>query len=1354
LNDNKNNGNNTEKQIPAQTRVFGANSFGLEPLDKEHADAAAIDPAELARRFDALEEEFRRAHSPQQAHPKADASQTAGRQAQQAPQTTPASATPPSSQQMKPATSAIQQPSASPFYQTQSPAQAQQASPFFQAQRQSEVVVSQAQQQQVKPPGQIQSQQPPKQPSEQSAKQQPEQQQVQSPPSGRPQSEAQPPGAAPKTSVFDSSDEIPLTLDAIFADEDAEKRKDRSNSNNNGESDSADQDERPRRRRKGETMTGTSNSSRRRKKRQKKQSLVAKIAKGFLSAILILVIAVGVIGGVYVYGVVKDMPRYSTEDLNASLKVMSTIYDDQGQPLKNIYLPGGQRTLVTYDQLPEDLVNALVAIEDKTFWTHKGFNVTRIVGAVLESVKSGGGITGASGTSTLTQQLARNIWIVDEKSDRTLTRKIKEAFYAREIEKNLSKEEILSSYLNIIEFGNHSYGIGAAAENYYGKKVEDLDLIESAALAALPKGPSEYAMITTVTPDSVSTDDPRILLAGTQYTYLYSDAIVPRLHLVLSEMLAQGYITQQEYDAALADDIRLHLHPKELEVDSNADFFVSYAIDQIADDLMKNDPDITSRDEAMQRVYSGGLDIYTTFNQRAQEIATEEFNNPENFPKVQPWDSDRDKNKNIIGDNGNILVFNYDYMFETREDGPWSHLAGNRDTFPQNWHATINEDDYKALREEKDYIFLDNGNMVIFAGASEKFGVYRTEGAGGPDINLEFKDFYVIRDDVYYIAKGGIINIPTEYKGMDEKGNLILSKQFFESEHNIFTSDENGEIWIGPSHFTLRQEVIQPQTSFVLIDHTTGQLKAMIGGRGIKGQFQFNRALSPQPPGSTMKPIGVYAPALEMSANEEQVGGDIPTYGTYWSPLSIIIDEEMEYQGRKWPRNWDNNFRGPQTMRYSIENSMNVNAVKVQLAIGNQRSVNFLKKLGISTLVEEGGTNDLAPGALALGGMTKGLTTLENASAYGTFANAGERITPITYTQVKNKRGDVLLDGTPEKTQAMDPGVAFIMNDMLRTTITNGIAGAASVKGTQIAGKTGTTSDFFDAWFVGNTPKYSAAVWIGCDVDVRLSQGSAAASKMFSKVMTRIIEGEEQGEYPAAPENVIQATVSTKPTNNPANQKTYTDYFLAGTVPEFLDLGVEEVEVCSNSGYLATEWCPNREMKQFSTLTDIDAEGMETPHAPEHYCYLHNLNTELYPIAPGMHPHTQVPNLSGMTLEQAQATLGSANLIFGESFPEFSATVPEGQVFSQNPTPGEWLPQGFKVNVTISKGANPNITLPNLVGSSESDATTMLSGMGLNVDVKRRESEGPPGIVLEQNPPQGSQVTRGSQVTITVSRAD
>ncbi|MDR1797661.1 MAG: transglycosylase domain-containing protein [Clostridiales Family XIII bacterium] len=1077
----------------------------------------------------------------------------------------------------------------------------------------------------------------------------------------------------------------------------------------------------------------SSNSSGGKKKGKKKQPLPIKILKGFVAAVLILVIIGFCYGGFTVYNAIKDLPNYDATEIQRDLKTMSTIYDDAGNPLKDIYLDDGQRTLITYGELPQNLVDAVIAIEDKTFWTHRGFNVVRMIGAAKDSVLGSGSITEASGTSTITQQLARNIWLADIKSERSIDRKIKEAYYARILEKELSKEEILTAYLNTIPLGNHSYGVGAAAKSYFNKEIGQLDLIECAAIAALPASPSTYSMIATVGAGEVAPDDPRILLKTDQYWFLYNDAAEDRIKLVLDVMLEQELITQEEHDAAYADSIRNHLHPQELEGASNASFFIDYLIEDVAQDLYEEFPgQFADIDEAIQRVYSGGLEIYSTFNQGMQDICTAEFENPENYPAAQ---LPRDGAGNVLSESNDVMLYAYENMFSEREDGPWFFL---------------NPEDFE-IRED--------GSMLIKAGG--RLGIYSTTNPdGSKEVALEFLDFYRMKADEegnesFYIVRGGIISIPRDYKGMDTEGNLVLPASFLSSDANIFTVEQQEDgterWWIGPSHFTLRQEILQPQGATVIIEHHTGQIKAMVGGRNIEGQMQFNRATSPHSPGSTMKPIGAYGPALDMGANLEPVGGEVKTYGNYWTPLSIIIDEEMEYNGKKWPENWYSGYRGPQTLRNAVQQSVNVCAVKVQLAIGNQRSVNFLKKVGITTLVETGDPNDMGPGSLALGGMTNGVEPLEITSAYGTFANLGVHVDPISYTKITDRSGNTVLEGKPAQTQAMNAGAAYIMNDILYSTVSSGIATSAKVAGVPVAGKTGTNEKRnYDAWFVGNTPDYSMGVWLGCDLKVPMSKNSSASAALFSKIMAQIYEGREVGEFEPQPETVISATVDGM-----------TDIFVQGTVPEKLDKGTEEVDVCTESGFLPTPWCPNHEVRKFTTLNSesSDPNDPANQRAPEYYCNLHNLdpaqfpNDPNYPINDDYFKKT-VPDLNGKSVAEAEQALLDAGLVRG-SVSQRDDAAPSGQVIGQSIAAGTRVEANTPVDIVTSNGKNNDkATIPNLIGRDKDDVIREYQGNAYDIKILPVPTIVPDpnygsNIIISQTPGAGSTVGRNGTVTVT-----
>ncbi|MCL1888819.1 MAG: PASTA domain-containing protein, partial [Kiritimatiellaeota bacterium] len=195
--------------------------------------------------------------------------------------------------------------------------------------------------------------------------------------------------------------------------------------------------------------------------------------------------------------------------------------------------------------------------------------------------------------------------------------------------------------------------------------------------------------------------------------------------------------------------------------------------------------------------------------------------------------------------------------------------------------------------------------------------------------------------------------------------------------------------------------------------------------------------------------------------------------------------------------------------------------------------------------------------------------------------------------------------------------------------------------------------------------------------------------------MTRVIAGEDQGEYPPPPDNVEMATVSTKSLSHPDSVKTFTDYFITGTVPEFIDLGVEELDVCFQTGYLATPWCPDHGLREYSTINSSGDDDVHTNEAPEFYCHKHNLNPAQFPPNPlekfdENFGKAKVPDLTGLTFKKAESALKKAKLVVGEYFlvidnPENS---PLGVVVSQNPAPGERIPEGSMVNITLS-GAEP-----------------------------------------------------------------
>lgn len=966
-----------------------------------------------------------------------------------------------------------------------------------------------------------------------------------------------------------------------------------------------------------------------------------KFVKRIILFLFLICLLIGLLGIGYVVKVIAQAPDINPDNIYTMLSESSVLYDQDG----NIIATVGSdetRTNIEYSDLPKNLVNAVIAIEDKTFETHNGFNIIRIFGAIKEAIFSGEEI---SGTSTITQQLARNVYLTEQKSVRSIERKIAEAYYSIIIERELSKDLIMEAYLNTIFLGFDSYGVQAAAQSYFSKDVHELDLIECAALASLPKAPDKFALIKKLNPEDVNPEKDIIVYTGDTYTYVYNgEASAARRELTLYNMCEFGFISEDERDAALADDLLSHINPNMRSLQEISSYSSDYAIEQVIADYAEAYN--MEYADAKQKVYTSGLQIFTTIDTNMQKIVETEFENNENFPKVS--NLKKDKNGNILGKNGKLLLYDYNNFFD--ENGRFTFAPG-------------------------EYEWLPNGDLKLFSG--NRLNFYKTTVQGEIDISVEFKNLYTIEEDVFYSIQGGVLLIPQQYKTRDDDGNAIIDADFFASEDykNYIKKDADGNPYITSDYYTLKQKVVQPQSAMTITDYHTGHIKAMVGGRSTTGLQLYNRATNPRQPGSSIKPITVYGAALQQSLEIMQ-GGSTPafvttdnagnevgnSYGTYFTAASVIDDAPLMFEGRIWPKNWYTGYRGLYTFRTSVEQSVNVNAVKVLQQVGTTYAANFGEKLGITSILREGDVNDMNASALALGGMTNGISPLEIASAYGAYANGGTYVEPVIYTHVTNKHGEVILENNPRTEEVVDPGVAFIMTDILRSTVTSGLGSGASLSNQPVCGKTGTTTDNYDAWFVGFTPQYTAAVWIGNDVNIELSKGSAAATYVWKTIMSQVVADIPAGSYPSQPSNVISVEIDTKSGLLPSEISALDDrgtirseYFIRGTEPTETDNVHQYVEACAYTGYLATPSCPAKYMR-FGVMRPYPADpevGDIAYEAPHYYCPLHNPDPLLYPIQP------VVPNEDGTVNE----------------IPITPPTIPEG---TEIITPGDTTGSGLE----------------------------------------------------------------------------
>lgn len=918
---------------------------------------------------------------------------------------------------------------------------------------------------------------------------------------------------------------------------------------------------------------------------------VALDKRNILKTAICVFLAIALIVILYVGIVIATAPKIQTDNIYTLLSQSSILYDDEGNIVDTAH-GGENRTIVEISQIPEHTQAAFIALEDKTFEKHNGFNIIRIFGALKDAVFNGGHI---SGTSTITQQLARNLYLEDRMGERSISRKVTEAYYTIILESKLNKDEILEAYLNTINFGQ-CFGIQAAAQTYFSKDVEDLTIAESASLAAIPQYPQAYKLITTCNVSEIDDNTPNLIRTSGDTAYLWNDAGRDRMLTCLYLMHDQEYISDKEYKEAKNTEIKDMVKPNLDALSSGSNYFADYVITTVINDLQEKAG--YTKQEASDLVYNGGIQIYTTMDSQAQDIMDKEFNNSSNFPKAIGYSKDADGNiKNPKG--SGVLLYAHSNYFN--KDGQF----------------VLNSDEYKMN---------DDGTLTIYAG--KRLHLYNTTVNGKDDVSVEFKNMFVEENGIIYSISGGYINIPQDYKSKDKDGNLVVSEKFFD-DYPKFFQEKDGKLYT--KDYTLNQRVIQPQAAMVIVDNETGQVKAMSGGRKTSGRMLYNRATIPNQPGSSIKPLAVYAAALQKSLELSEKGQTFSytttgfdkqgtaLWGDYITAGSIVDDEPLTIEGRVWPKNSYSGYRGLYTFRTALQQSVNICAVKILAQVGVDYSADLVEKFGISTFDRKG---DLNLAALGMGGMVAGTTPLDMASAYTVFVNDGVLNSPTVYTKVTTRNGDLLLESESEETEVLDPGVAWIMRDILRTVVTEGIGSPAAVSGVPVGGKTGTTDDQYDIWFCGFTPKYSAALWIGNDVNMKLSSYSNATARMWGKIMGQITDA-RGGSYSEKPDNVVQVTVDTKSgllATSASGSHTRNEYFISGTQPTATDTSHQTMLVCSASGYQATPSCPSTKSKTgilrpYEPNTKVSDYKNELPH---YFCNQHNPNPNDYPTKPGL----------------------------------------------------------------------------------------------------------------------------------------
>lgn len=905
----------------------------------------------------------------------------------------------------------------------------------------------------------------------------------------------------------------------------------------------------------------------------------------FKLAIIIGILGVFIVAGAtfgLVTSVIKDLPKIDPSAIETMLDENSVILDSNGNLLQKIQNDGILRTKVKLADIDEDLINAFISTEDRTFETHSGFNFKRLVGATLEGIKE---LRMPRGTSTITQQLARNIYLPTIKGEKSLDRKIKEAYYAIQIEKYLSKDQILQAYLNTIFLGGEAYGVQAASQIYFSKDASDLEVHEAALIGGITQNPNKNKPTINKVKANVKDTDYVLDDSDDIYTLVFNESCIARYKLILYNMYDNGKISKEEYETAKNIDLKTTLKPGKTKVTDISSSFIDLATSDVINDLVR-ELEIT-KDEARKMLYTQGLKIYSTLDVGIQKKLESNYSVNENFPTIN---LKYDSNQNIQNkDRSSVILYKKSNIISEQ-----SNLI-----IPKGY-----------------YQFLDNGDLKLYRNKMFSFIPLYNDDKEIVNYSIRLKTTYEIIDDILYTFNGGSLKISSQYKSLNSSSDMIISNKFISDNPNFFVKDNNGNLLIAKENYSISQTpTIQPQSSSVIMDYRTGVIKALVGGRNVKGQKQYNRAVTPRQPGSAIKPLAVYGPALDNGYTAASIIDDIPNY---------------DASGNRWPRNWyekssspkTTGYWGLQTLRDALYWSENVPAVKISQDIGIQTSINYLNKLGITSMDVTGGVNDLNSAAMALGGMTNGISPLEMTAAFGTIGNNGIYMSPKTYTKVTDKFGNIIIESKSMQQKVYSPETAFILRDIMKDG--GGTGKTSKISNMPHSGKTGTTSNNFDAWFVGFSPYYVSSVWIGNDLNSSLSSGSKASSTLWGKIMNDIHKDLEPRTFSEKPSSIIKVPIdkvsgklaTDLTSRDPRGSMVRNEYFVKGTEPLEYDDAHVELTICDYSQKLATDFCPDAVIgsavfiKRAEPYNPDDNDGFIPRdfkyEAPLEYCDIHS----------------------------------------------------------------------------------------------------------------------------------------------------
>ncbi len=764
---------------------------------------------------------------------------------------------------------------------------------------------------------------------------------------------------------------------------------------------------------------------------------------------------------------------------NYTPSIVTEFYSDQNELIGEFATE--RRFVVPLEEVPKALQNAFVAAEDKNFWTHPGIDKEAIIRAIKQNLTGG---TIKSGASTITQQVAKTFLLTPE---RTFVRKIKEAILAIQIERSLSKQQILYLYLNQIYLGSSAYGAQAAAQTYFDKPAKDLTIAECAMVGGLAKAPSS--------------DSPKKNL----------ERALARRAYVLKRMLEDGYINQTQYEQASAEEPKLvnRYNPNT----------------KVAADFVEQVRRYVENKYGADALYKEGLKVYTTVDLNLTKTA---------HRATDAGLRELDKRQGYRGPIKTLTVKGVmDFLKGMEEPLKFGQIVEGVVTNIDSENIYVRLGTYLKGNVKKEYV----GQIKI--DPNPKWWVripymkpeWRTRNFAPGDLPFQVGDLIQVR-----VVDPNV------------KRRELYAKKFGKTDPELKNYKEYTEDMV--NQFPLEPEQ-QPlvQSALMLRENRTGYVRVLVGGSGAS-ESKYNRATQARrQAGSSFKPV-IYAAALNKGFTCADIVID--------SPLALSIPGT----GEVWrPKNFRGGFQGPVTFRDAIVHSRNIPTIKILQQIGLEQAKAYARKLGYTSPLVDNLT-------LALG--STGVSLEEQVNAYAVFPNKGYFVPGVYVKKIVDRKGKVLeehdspallddptpkdqpqiqrvahrvssaaqVEGdAPEKTgalvrRAIDEGTAYIMTTLLQGVIQEGTATVLKkiVGRPDIGGKTGTTNEAMDAWFVGFSPDYSCGVWVGFDEEIPIGEaetGGKAAAPIWGYFMREVLRDKPVKDFPS-PQSVEFRKVDPK----------------------------------------------------------------------------------------------------------------------------------------------------------------------------------------------------------------------------------